>query len=136
MDFGRWRGDDAGVVVDATVRDHDDAWATTTLDSPWGEFVLRRNDAPRGARVRLQVLASDVSLGLSPQTDSSIANEFAVRISAVEEVAPGEMLVRMTPRGGGNAVLLAKVMRRSAERLALAPGRDAYARVKAAAVLG
>lgn len=136
MDFGRWRDEDAGVVVDATIRAHDDTWTTTTLDSPWGPFVVRHLDGVPGSGVRLQVLASDVSLGVAPQTDSSIMNEFAATVLECAEAGPGELLVRLAPRGGGSAVLLARLMRRSADRLGVHAGADVYVRVKAAAVLG
>ncbi|MEA3245587.1 MAG: molybdenum ABC transporter ATP-binding protein [Gemmatimonadota bacterium] len=134
-DFGKWRDDDAGVIVDATIREHDDVWATSALDSPWGPFTVRRVGAAPGDRVRLQVLASDVSLGRAPQADSSIANEFPVRVLACDPIGAADLLVRMAPRDGGRAVLLARVMRQSAERLGIGPGVEAYARVKAAALL-
>jgi molybdate transport system ATP-binding protein len=139
MDFGRWRDDDAGVVIDATIRAHDDAWATTQLDSAWGPFVVRRQRGAPGSRVRVQVRASDVSLGVAPQVDSSIMNEFAATVVECAEGGPGEMLVRLAPRGphhGGEAILLARVMRQSAARLGVRAGAAVYARVKAAAVLG
>ncbi|HVZ49132.1 MAG TPA: TOBE domain-containing protein, partial [Gemmatimonadaceae bacterium] len=136
MDFGRWRDDDAGVVIDAAIRAHDDAWGTTQLDSAWGPFVVRRQNGAPGTRVRVQVLASDVSLGAAPQVDSSIMNEFAATVVECAEGGPGEVLVRLAPRHGGDAVLLARVMRQSADRLGVRAGAAVYARVKAAAVLG
>jgi molybdate transport system ATP-binding protein len=135
MDFNRWRTDDAGVVVTAVVRAHDDDWATTALDGPWGAMIVARQQAAVGARVRIQVLASDVSLGVAPQTDSSILNEFPMRVAECVSLSPGAVLVRMTPRAGGEPVMLARVMRVSAARLGIEPGRDVFARVKAAAVL-
>lgn len=136
MDFGRWRDEDAGVVVDATVRSHDDNWSLTMLDSPWGPFTVRRLPEVAGTRVRLQVLASDVSLGAAPQADSSIMNEFAVRVLGCGDLGPGEVLARLAPRAGGDAVLFARLTKRSADRLGVRAGADVYARVKAAAVIG
>ncbi|MCC7194200.1 MAG: molybdenum ABC transporter ATP-binding protein [Gemmatimonadaceae bacterium] len=134
-DFSRWLGDDAGAVVDAVVRAHDESWATTVLDSAWGQFTIGRIEAAPGDRVRLRVLARDVSIGRAPQGDTSIVNEFHVCVAACDPLGAGDLLVRMTPRGGGTAVLLARVMRQSAARLGIGPGADAYARVKAAALV-
>lgn len=135
MDFSRWRGEDAGVVVDATVRGHDATWATTMLDSAWGPFVVRRLEATPGTHVRLQVLASDVSLGVAPQTDSSIMNEFPAVVVECASGDAGELLVRLAPRAGGDAALLARILGQSADRLGVRDGAEVYARVKAAAVL-
>jgi len=136
IEFGRWRDNDAGVVIDATIERHDDTWGTTLLRSPWGPLTVPRDSRQVGGKVRVQILASDVSLGLAPQADSSILNEFPMRVLASEQLDAGRTLVRLGPRDGSAAVLLAHVMRVSAERLGLYNGRDVYARVKAAAVLG
>jgi molybdate transport system ATP-binding protein len=135
MDFARWQGADAGVVVDAVVREHDVAFHLTRLESPWGDLWVRRQHAAPGQRVRLEVLAGDVGLGLSMVRDSSVQNEFALTVRDVHEAGPGETLVRLEPEGSRTAPLLARITTRSAHRLAMEPGRRVYARVKAVAVL-
>ncbi|MBX6365728.1 MAG: molybdenum ABC transporter ATP-binding protein [Gemmatimonadetes bacterium] len=133
-EFAQWLGDAAAVVADAVVQGHDDRFHLTRLDGPWGPMLVRRHGSSEpGRRVRVQIAASDVSVGLARETDTSILNQFAVRVRDVTPTSPSDVLVRLG-RDDGPA-LLARITRRSAHHLALAPGRDVYARVKSVAVL-
>jgi molybdate transport system ATP-binding protein len=97
-----WLGDEAGVVVDATVYAHDDAHHITRLAGPWGIVHARRHDAPPGSGVRLRILARDVSLSLDPEPRSSILNAFAMVVRRVVDEGPGQVLVELA--GGEGAV--------------------------------
>lgn len=155
LDFARWRGPDAGVVADAVVREHDDRHHLSRLSAPWGTLRVRRLDRPVGARVRVQIEASDVSVGLGPDRDSSILNEFSLRVSSIGRDGPGEVLLRLEPEAdegrtapdadaGVHPVegtvrpepspLLARITSHSLERLDLSVGQRVHARVKAVAV--
>jgi molybdate transport system ATP-binding protein len=87
-----------------------------------------------GSSVRFRVLARDVSLALQVERASTLLNQFAVRVRALEPFRPGEVLVRLGGEQGPD--LLARVTTRSATRLVLEPGRPVVARVKAVALLG
>lgn len=100
-DFARWRGPEAAVVVDAVVREHDDAYGLTRFDAPWGPLWLPRQRHAPGRRVRVEVRAADVSIGLAADAASSILNQFAARIVAIEEVGAGEVVVRLVCGDGG-----------------------------------
>jgi molybdate transport system ATP-binding protein len=133
-DFARWQGDAAAVVADAIVQGHDDEFHLTRLDGPWGPMLVRRHgSAEPGRRVRVQIAASDVSIGLSREADSSLLNQFAVRVREITPTSPADVLVRLGRDDGPS--LLARITRRSAHHLALAPGLDVFARVKSVAVL-
>lgn len=134
IDFAHWRGDEAVVVVDAVVHSHDDAYALTLLESPWGPVWTRRQARAPGSRVRVQLRASDVSLSLTPEAETSIMNQFALRILELRDAEPGEVLVRLG-REGEASPLLARITRRSRDRLGLAVGMEVYARVKSVALL-
>lgn len=147
IDFARWRGEDASVVVDATVREHDEDGHLTLLDGPWGPVWVRRQPGAPGRRVRVLIRATDVSLSLAPEPLTTIMNQFRVRIMAMHETGPGEVLVRMknsddqdddTAAGdtsSSSAALLARITRRSKERLALEEQQMVWARVKSVALL-
>ena len=132
-EFARWRGEDAGVVVEAEVAGHDDLDHLTRLAGPWGDLWVRRREADIGKPVRLRVLARDVSLALSAENASTLLNQFPVEVRSVEPFQEGEVLVRL---GSGEAPdLLARVTTRSSAHLGLAVGLSVFARIKSVALL-
>ncbi len=86
-----------------------------------------------GSRARVRLLARDVSLARAPLTDTSIGNQLP---GTVEEIAADEheglALVRV--RVGGSPVV-ARLTRRSAHTLGLAPGMPVWAQVKTVALM-
>lgn len=127
-------GDDAGVVLDAVVGARDEVWQLVRLDVGEGcAFWARDDGAPLGRRVRLRVLARDVSLACTPQSGSSIGNQLHGTIEAIADGEhPALALVRV--RVGG-APIVARLTRRSAHALALAPGLPVWAQVKTVALM-
>lgn len=135
LDFARWRRDDAGVVVDSVIREHDDEGHLTLLDGPWGPVWVRRQRREPGQRIRLHISASDVSLGFGPDHDTTIMNQFLVRVTDLAASGAGEVLVRLVDAGGSGPALLARITWRSQQRLGIEVGREVYARVKSVALL-
>lgn len=99
--------------------------STTTL---W----LSESDLPAQQTVRLQIAARDVSLALSPASDSSIVNILPAEIETINDDHQSQCLIRL--RCGGQ-VLLARITRRSAHRLQLKTGQRVYAQIKSVALL-
>ena len=87
-------------------------------------------------RVRLRILARDVSLSLAPHTGSSILNSLPATVTAIQANGPGQVLVqlRLEPDDAGTR-LLALVSARSARVLQIAPGMAVHAQLKSVAVL-
>ena len=128
-------GEDAGVVLQGTVGALDAQWHMARLDVPGANFWTRDPALPVGHRIRLRVLARDVSLSLVAQPDSSILNQVEATVEAIaDDTHPSQVLVRLRTCGGATA-LLARVTRRSAQALALAPGKAVWAMVKSVALL-
>ena len=128
-------GEDAGVVLQGAVGALDAEWQLARLDVPGAAFWTRDAGLPVGHRIRLRVLARDVSLSLVAQPESSIVNQIEATVEAVaDDTHPSQVLVRLRTRTGSSA-LLARVTRRSAQALALAPGRAVWAMVKSVALL-
>ena len=128
-------GEDAGVVLLGTVGALDSQWHLARLDVPGASFWTRDPSLPVGHRTRLRVLARDVSLSLAEQPGSSIANQIPAIVEAIaDDTHPSQVLVRLRTREGASA-LLARVTRRSAQALALAPGQAVWAMVKSVALL-
>jgi molybdate transport system ATP-binding protein len=128
-------GEDAGVVLLGEVGALDAPWHMARLDVPGASFWTRDPALPVGHRIRLRVLARDVSLSLAEQPGSSIANQIPAVVEAIaDDTHPSQVLVRVRAHGGAS-VLLARVTRRSAQALALAPGLAVWAMVKSVALL-
>jgi molybdate transport system ATP-binding protein len=128
-------GEDAGVVLQGEVGALDPEWQLARLDVPGAAFWTRDPGLPVGHRIRLRVLARDVSLSLVAQPESSIVNQIEATVEAIaDDTHPSQVLVRLRTRAGSSA-LLARVTRRSAQALALEPGKAAWAMVKSVALL-
>ncbi|MBC7435690.1 MAG: molybdenum ABC transporter ATP-binding protein [Bdellovibrionales bacterium] len=134
LDLPLARGDTAGAVVAATVHSHDPAYQLSSLAFAGGTILLPNQglERPAGTAVRLRMQARDVSLTLARQEGTSILNIFAATVVALSDDSPGQVMVALD---AGDARLLARVTRRSADALRLAPGLVVYAQVKGVAIL-
>jgi len=130
LDVGRELGDEAGGLIRARVARHDDDDMLSELESDFGTLYVHRFAAPLGKSVLLRVRARDVSISLEREAKSSILNVLATRVAALEPFGRGEVLVGLACPADPDQMLLARVMKRSAEDLGLRPGLDVYARVK------
>lgn len=127
-------GDDAGVVIDATVAERDSQWHLSRADFDGGQVWVRDGGQAIGQRVRLRILARDVSVTLAPQAGSSILNSIQARIvELVDDNHPALSLVRLQ---AGSIPILARLTKRSAAALELHPGQTVWAQVKAVALVG
>ena len=141
LDLPLHRAEDAGVVHAATVVARDAAWGLAQLDVQGHRFWARDPGREPGDRVRLRVLARDVSVVLAPDGDSSIGNQLPAVVDAIaDDTHPALAMVRVrlgdgTANGAADGPpLLARVTRRSVDKLALAPGRRVWAQVKTVAL--
>jgi molybdate transport system ATP-binding protein len=124
--------DDAGVVIEARVAEHE-ADDLTRLEFPGGRIFVSRRDEPPGAPLRCRIHARDVSLTLAPQVQSSILNcVCATVIDLAPTATPGHVLVRLDAAGDP---LLARITQRSATNLGIRPGLAVRAQIKAVALL-
>lgn len=127
-------GEDAGVVLDATVAERDANWHLTRVEFAGGHFWARDAGHAVGERVRVRVLARDVSIALDRSLDTSILNALPATVEAIAgDEHPALALVRLRL---GPSPLLARLTRRSIQALEIAPGRVVIAQVKAVALVG
>ncbi|THG84460.1 molybdenum ABC transporter ATP-binding protein [Pseudomonas sp. A-1] len=134
LDLPTALGEDAGVVIEARVADHDPAYHLTRLVFPGGAVLVARRPEAVGHKLRFRVHARDVSLALSRCEDSSITNVLAATVCELAEAdTPAHVLVRLD---AGGTPLLARITRRSSDHLGLAPGLQLWAQIKAVALLG
>jgi len=127
-------GEDAGVVLHGRICERDVTWHLARVAFDGGSVWVRDGGQPVGEAVRVRILARDVSLALRQATETSIQNILPAVVDALtEDGHPALALVR--PRIG-QSPLLARLTRRSANALGLAPGLDVYAQIKAVALVG
>ncbi len=133
LDLPLAQDQDAAAIIEATVSGYDETWQLATLDFSGGAFCICHDGLQKGQSVRLRVLARDVSLTLQRQHDTSILNILPAQVEQVLEQNAAQVMVKLK---AGNAGLLARVTKKSAAALELAPGKSVYAQVKSVALLG
>ncbi len=130
---------EAGAVLEARVEGQDAAFALTELSFAGGHLWVPRLDLPRGAELRLRIRARDVVLAHTRPEGTSILNAFpcVVKDIGAEGGAEGgtDLGAQVDLRlDAGGAALWARITRRSLHELALAPGSEVYALIKAVAI--
>ena len=125
--------EDAGMVIDARIVEHDAQWSLARVEFAGGTLWVRDSGLPAGHRTRVRILAHDVSLTLKKESDTSILNILPATIQAIADDAhPSFALIRLAI---GETSLLAQVTRRSTAQLGLRPGMTVWAQIKAAALI-
>ncbi len=125
--------EDAGVVIEAVVAEHDEAYHLTRLDFPGGSAVVAHRPEAIGHRLRFRVHARDVSLALTRAEGTSIANLLPAIVTEIADAdTPAHVLVRLD---AGGTPLIARITRRSRDHLGVMPGQPLWAQIKAVALL-
>jgi molybdate transport system ATP-binding protein len=133
--------DDAGVVLQARVVDHDTPYGLTRLALAGAELWVGAVAQPPGQPVRVRVLARDVSVARSAPSDSSIVNVLPVTLMEFGADRATALLGLTLGHGASVAErlhaprLLARITRRSLDTLALRPGDALYAQVKGVSLM-
>ena len=126
-------GEDAGALVEATVQASDAQWQLAQVGFAGGQLWLRDDGLTIGQRVRLRVLARDVSITLQEATGTSIQNHLPCVVqTVVAESHPSQVLVGLRC---GSTELTARVTARAVAALALKPGQAVWAQVKSVALV-
>jgi molybdate transport system ATP-binding protein len=121
---------EAGAILTARVAEHA-ADGLTRLETAAGSLWLPRPSLPVGALVRVRIAAQDVILSLTRPTGLSALNILPGRVLRLQEGEGPGVLVQIDL---GQERLLARLTRRSALALGLAPGVEVHAVVKSVAV--
>jgi molybdate transport system ATP-binding protein len=121
---------EAGSVLPATLlRHHDDGLSELTFSG--GRLFLPRMDIAIGAHTRVRILAQDIILFRTAPTDGSALNILPVQIIALRDGAGPGVVVQMQC---GNERLLARITRRSANRMNLKTGDKMHAVIKSVSI--
>ena len=126
-------GEDVGAVLEATVGEIDREWRLARVDFSGGSLWTPDHGIPAGKKVRVRVLARDVSLAIAEPAPSSIQNVLHGHIDAIsDDDHPGLQLVRVKV---GETCLLSRLTRRSVVALGFAVNRPVHVQVKSVALM-
>jgi molybdate transport system ATP-binding protein len=125
---------EAGAVIVARVGRTDPDFALTNLEFPGGTLRVARVDAVEGATVRVRIRARDVSLALTRPADISVLNIFEGTVSEIAADPDDSSGSQLDVKLDIGVPLWARITRRSAHDLGIAPGRRVHALVKSVAI--
>jgi molybdate transport system ATP-binding protein len=121
---------EAGVLIETRVLRHDDLFDLTILQARAGTLTVPRLDLPVGAAMRVRLRSRDIILSLDPPEGLSALNILPGMISSIDEPDGASTDVMLDCGGDG---IVARVTRKSVERLGLRPGLAVHAIVKSVA---
>jgi molybdate transport system ATP-binding protein len=128
----RLGGIELGTLVFGAVSAHDDRYALSTLDCGGFELHVPRVDLPIGALLRARIPARDVALALARPSDVSISNRIDGLIASIVPL-PGPF-AEVSVRVGNDTVIVARITRESADRLALTADLRVWCLIKSVAL--
>ena len=121
---------EAGAILSTRIAAHDAAFGLTVLRAAAGEMRVPHLEMPVGAALRVRVRARDVMIALSPPEGLSALN---VLPGTVAEIGSSDGAIVDIGLDCAGETLIARLTRRSVERLGLEPGRKVYAVIKSIA---
>lgn len=140
-DFPVQLGDDLGVLIEARVAERNSEWHLARAQFDGGDLWLRDSGEAIGERIRVRILARDISLTLDEDSRTSILNRLPVRVQKIaEDSDPAMVLVRLEPKAGNARAasetrLIARITRRSLQQLEILEGSELWAQIKSVAIV-
>lgn len=125
-------GGDAVSIIEAEVLKRDSEFNLMHLEFLGGQFIVPDNSFPVQTKVRIRVVARDVSLTKSKQVDTSILNIFPAMVQEIVNEGEAQVMVRLQIK---ETILLACITRKSSYKLRLEKGSEVFVQVKSVAIL-
>ena len=126
-------GDDYSTILEVIVSHVEPEWHLVRASFDGGSLWLQEPGLLNGNKVRVQILASDVSLAITEPGISSIQNVLRARVKGViDDGSPGSILVRIVV---GEIILFSRITRRAFQNLNIHPGMDIWAQIKSVAIV-
>jgi molybdate transport system ATP-binding protein len=122
---------EAGSIVDAVVSEHDDRYGLSVLEFAGGRLVVPGTRLAIGSAARVRIRARDVSVAVVEPRGVSVQNVLRGTIARMH--VPAGPVLELTADVAGTE-LRARVTRRAADQLGLAPGQSVFLLVKALSI--
>lgn len=119
-------------VIEARVKAHDDKYSLTELEIEGSLMTVSKKEITVGSPVRIAINAKDVSLTLERSGSSSILNILKVSVLKIKELNESQVLVELD---GGGFTILARITKKSKDRLNLSIGKSLFAQIKSVGIL-
>ncbi len=119
---------EAGAVIESQVLAHDAEFGLTTLAFDGGQLLMPQIEVEPGQRVRVRIRARDIALATTRPQNVSLLNVLEGRLVELSTEAGAIVEARIQV---GAVFLVARITRRSAQLLQLAPGQTVFALIKA-----
>ena len=137
LDSPNQLGSEVGVVIDSIISEQDKQWKMSKIllsrEELWFHDDIDKAEGSVGSPVRIQILASDVSLSLSARLGTSITNCLPATISEIKDNPDiGITLVKLAI---GETLVMSRISSRSAHTLKIYEGMKIWAQIKSAAVI-
>ncbi|WP_438970277.1 molybdenum ABC transporter ATP-binding protein [Methylophaga sp.] len=124
--------EEAAAVLDTVVTAHDDLYGLSSLAFAGGNITVNRNNLNQGDKVRLRIMARDVSVSLQHPEQTSILNILPATIESMLSEGSSLKLIRLNV---GGQIILSRITAKSADHLKLVAGKTVFAQVKAVSLL-
>jgi molybdate transport system ATP-binding protein len=126
-------GSDVATLLEGSVSALDPQWHLAQVSFAGGNVWLRADALHMQQRVRVRVLARDVSIATTEPHHTSIQNLLPCKVlSVTADAHPSQCLVRLQC---GESTILARITARSAHQLALQEGAAVWAQLKSVALV-
>ena len=126
-------GEEAGVVIEGVVVERDGDWHLIKAKFSGGELWLKDTGDALGKKIRIRVLARDVSLALEDYSETSIINRIKTRVADVQSGTDVAML--MVTLLCGDTKIISRISKRSADSLNIEVGKEVWSQIKGVAIL-
>lgn len=125
--------EDTGVLLTGRYKENDPQWKLDCIEISGGDLWLSEVVATIGDKLRVRILAKDISISLSAEDHSSILNRLHVEVAEIVEMTTRSMaLVKLK---AGDDFLIASITRKSLARLGLVTGMRVWAQIKSVAIV-
>jgi molybdate transport system ATP-binding protein len=127
-------GEEACSVFEVTLVEHNERHHLMALSLENHRIWMRRFDLAVGSKIRIRILARDVSLSKTKPEDSSILNHLQCRVESINQgTHPAQALVLLRIN---DQPLLARVTYQSIEFLGIIPNMIIWAQIKTMGIIG
>ena len=131
LDVPMLSDEEAGSVILGSIKRFDDTYDLTHLAFSGGELLVPGRIGQIGDARRLRIRASDISLCRERPESSTMLNILPATIEEIQPASGPMLLLRL--RLGADR-MLARITRRSCDKLALRQGDEVLAQIKAVAI--
>ncbi|MDG2139870.1 MAG: molybdenum ABC transporter ATP-binding protein [Gammaproteobacteria bacterium] len=126
-------GEDMGAVIEAEVIESDQDWHLIRAKFDGGHLWIKDSGDKLGKKIRIRILARDVSLALENHSNTSIINRLKAKVVSLgNDRDPSMLLVSLEI---GNTLIISRISKRSAHQLKIAQGSEVWAQIKGVAIL-